>query len=280
MPAPDILVLGNIVKDITGDDWRPGGSVAYAAKQAVRLGLHVGAVTRCGPDVDPSAIVPEAEWHVVRAVTTTTFENRYVGGRREQRLPVIGETIIYDDIPAEWCDAPLILIAPVFHDVHPTLPARLKTPVNRVGIGAQGYLRRLVDDRVHPGLVEGVPAWLAGDAVFVSDEDVTDGEDVSHWRDRVPIIVLTRARDGCTVWHDGNRHDLLAIETPEVDPTGAGDAFAAAFLVGLSEGRDPVTAARFASAASALAIGAIGLKGIGDRAQIEALLGAATVQPS
>jgi sugar/nucleoside kinase (ribokinase family) len=43
-----------------------------------------------------------------------------------------------------------------------------------------------------------------------------------------------------------------------VDPTGAGDAFAAAYLIALDEGADPWQAARFAAAAASFVVEAVG----------------------
>lgn len=60
-------------------------------------------------------------------------------------------------------------------------------------------------------------------------------------------VVLTLGAYGALV---GDRDGLVAIPTPQieaVDTTGAGDAFAGAFVAKLLEGRDMVTAARHAA---------------------------------
>ena len=73
------------------------------------------------------------------------------------------------------------------------------------------------------------------------------------------------------VWDSGGRHDLPAFDCLEVDPTGAGDVFATAFLIRYHERRDAVEAAQFASAAAALAVSRPRLEGIAGREGIEAL---------
>jgi sugar/nucleoside kinase (ribokinase family) len=55
----------------------------------------------------------------------------------------------------------------------------------------------------------------------------------------------------------------------EVDPTGAGDVFAAAFLVRLQETEDPVQAARFANAVASFCVEGPGVAGIPTREQVE-----------
>jgi len=271
--TPDILIVGHIVKDITPSGPRPGGGAYYAAVQALRLGLRVGVVTACGGDFEPAAVLPDADWQVRAAPATTTFENVYAGGHRRQRAVAAGPCLGMDDIPPAWRRAPISLLAPVLHDVDSSLPGQLAALAGLTGLGAQGWLRRLEGDRVLPGEVEPMPRWLAGDAVFVSDEDVEDPEAVAVWRESVPIVVLTRGPLGCTVWHPGGRAEVPAFDPePEVDPTGAGDVFAAAFLVRMRETGDPVLAGRFAAAAARFAVEGEGAAAIAGRQTIEALL--------
>ena len=270
----DILIAGHIVKDLLPDGWRAGGGALYASAQARALGLNAGVITACASDIDPDKELSGVEWHVVPSADTTTFENTYVEGVRTQRLAGQGRPVAFDDIPSDWLDAPVVLLTPVFHDVAPSLPRQLSKPRRLVGLGAQGWLRRLDSERVLPGNVEPRPEWLHGDIVFVSDEDVSDAEAVSIWREQVPVVVLTLGRRGCIVWDADGRHELPALYSQEVDPTGAGDVFAAAFLFRYHETRDAVMSARFAAAAAALKVRSSGLQGIGTRAQIEAVLAA------
>ena len=65
---------------------------------------------------------------------------------------------------------------------------------------------------------------------------------------------------------------LFRSAVREIDATGAGDVFAAAFLVRQRETGDNRLAAEFATAAAALAVQATGTAGIGGRKAIEALL--------
>jgi 2-dehydro-3-deoxygluconokinase len=69
---------------------------------------------------------------------------------------------------------------------------------------------------------------------------------VEHFRGKgVPTVAVKLGPEGCVVGHEGRITAVPAYRvTPVVDTTGAGDAFDAAFLVGLARGRDPVAAAR------------------------------------
>jgi pfkB family carbohydrate kinase len=270
--TPNLLIAGHIVKDITADGWRAGGGVLYAASQASRLGIDVAVVTACADDLDPAALLPDVAWHVLPSEVTTTFENVYDSGVRSQRLLARGRPIEMDDVPKAWLETPLLLLTPLFHEIEPSAVAQFASRGATVGVEPQGWLRELDGDRVRPASFDLAPPWLAGEVVFVSDEDVADADAVAAWQARVPIVVLTRGRDGCTVWDVSGRHEVSAAAVPEVDPTGAGDVFAVAFLVRYHETHNVLAAASFASAAGALSVRASGFESVASRDEIEAML--------
>lgn len=268
---PDFVVIGHIVKDVRPGGWRLGGSVAYAALQAQRLGRSAAAVTACAPDLSPAEHLPAVQWHVLPSHNTTGFENIYVGGRRQQRVLDLAEPIGSSQVPTSWCRSPIVLLAPVLTELDPDMGG-LFPPATLVGLGAQGWLRRLQGGRVVPGPFQLDDAWLTGDVVFLSEEDVETPERAGEWLKYVRVVVLTRGGRGCTVWTDAGREDLPAFSVREVDPTGAGDVFAAAFLVNLAESGDVIGAARFGSAAASLVVQARGLESVPGREQIESVL--------
>jgi sugar/nucleoside kinase (ribokinase family) len=62
----------------------------------------------------------------------------------------------------------------------------------------------------------------------------------------VPELLITRGEGGSTVQYKGRAVDVPANPLPR-DPTGAGDAFGAAYLSSRAEGYGPVAAARRAT---------------------------------
>jgi sugar/nucleoside kinase (ribokinase family) len=89
----------------------------------------------------------------------------------------------------------------------------------------------------------------------------------------VEIVALKRGSEGSTVFTAHDRFDVPSIPVTEIDPTGAGDCYGGAFVVGLLEGWDLPTTARFANVAGALAVTKRGpMEGIPDRADIRARL--------
>ena len=111
--------------------------------------------------------------------------------------------------------------------------------------------------------------------VVLSEEDVAgDAGAVDAYRTRVRIVVLTRGAQGATVYAgDGVLH-VPAYPAREVDPTGAGDVFAAAFAIRYHKEKDLLGAALFAAATASLVVEAPGGSAIPSLAQVEQRLAA------
>ena len=86
------------------------------------------------------------------------------------------------------------------------------------------------------------------------------------------ITVLKRGPDGCSIYQDGEFSDIPGFPVTEVDPTGAGDCFSAAFIAGLEAGWPLERVGRFANAAGALAVTKLGpMAGAPTQSQVENL---------
>lgn len=72
------------------------------------------------------------------------------------------------------------------------------------------------------------------------------------------LVCTTRGRLGAVLVDGTRRHEIRAPAVREIDPTGAGDAFAAAFSVALLNGARPLEAARAACRVGARAVQAQG----------------------
>jgi sugar/nucleoside kinase (ribokinase family) len=80
-------------------------------------------------------------------------------------------------------------------------------------------------------------------------------------RGDIELGVVTRSEKGCLVVADGKAEAVPAAPIERVvDATGAGDLFAAGFLVGYSRGRDLRTAARLGALAAAEVIQHVGAR--------------------
>ena len=105
-------------------------------------------------------------------------------------------------------------------------------------------------------------------------------EDVAEKRDKMldlitaaPCAVVTLTQHGTLLYQGKIKGEhFLARPTKVVDPTGAGDVFAAAFLIRLFETGDPKQACEFAIVAASLTIEKPGLEGIPTRYRVEEIL--------
>ena len=104
------------------------------------------------------------------------------------------------------------------------------------------------------------------DAVVVSEADVPSIR-VQVWTETFPIVVTTRGRHGARMYADGRLLDVPPVTASEVDATGAGDVWAAAFAIRMVETDDVTLAANFASAAAAMSVEHRGMRGIPTRDQ-------------
>jgi hypothetical protein len=274
MQAPDIVVVGHVTRDLTGAGWRLGGTGAYATLVAAGLGLRVGLVTRCEAGLDLGPLAAAVEVHRIADRETTTCENRDVDGRREQHVRAVAGAIGAEDVPEAWRPAPVVLLGPVIGEVERSILGRFPDAV--IGACGQGWLRQVGTG----GQVE-ARQWDPGAllpeayALFVSDEDVPwvgSREQLAAWAPGWPLLACTHGRGGAEVLHSGRWAQVAAYPVREVDPTGAGDSFAAAFLIRWTETREAEAAARFAAATSSFVVSAEGSAGIPSRAQVEARL--------
>ncbi|MGD0205722.1 MAG: PfkB family carbohydrate kinase [Dehalococcoidia bacterium] len=274
MGAPDFLVIGHLAKDKTAEGWRLGGTAAYASLTASKLGLRAAVLTSAASDLDPSLLLPDIDVRLLPSSETTTFENIYGPKGRLQYVWARARNIAASDVPREFLGAKVVLLGPLVGEVEED--AARCFPRSLLAISAQGWLRTVLPD----GRVEQIsprqwrPRLLLkrSRALFVSEEDMPPEETeetLARWAAQVPLLAFTRGTRGARLWSDGRWREVLPMPAQEVDPTGAGDVFAAAFLCRYFETSDAWQAALFAAAAASLSLEAPGTAAIPSRQQVE-----------
>lgn len=257
----DYLVIGHITCDVTPAGLRLGGSAAYAAFTARALGLRVGVVTAWADEIPLTGF----EGITVVAAPTeraTRFENIQTDNGRVQVIHHVAPKIEFALVPETWRRARIIHLAPVAQEVHPTLPPDFRPAL--LGLTPQGWMRAWDSDgRVHPcEWADAEKSLPAAGATVLSVEDARHREDtIEQLALASRLLVVTEGSAGARLYWN---HDLRRFRAPaihEVDPTGAGDVFAAAFFVRLLHTRDPWEAARFANRIAAISATRRGLDG-------------------
>ena len=278
LQSVDYLAVGHVAADITPTGVQLGGTVSFAALTARALGMRVGIVTSSGKDA-PLQALDGIQILNIPSEFSTTFENIKTESGRKQTLHHQAAPILLEHIPQVWRNAPIIHLAPIACELDSTLPENLSRSL--LGITPQGWMRTWDEN----GQVTAT-AWenneqalrYAG-AVVMSVEDINRdlsaggcAELVEEMAHHTRILCLTEGENGAVLYWNGDRRRFRPIEVEEVDATGAGDIFAAAFFVRLYSTRDPWEAARFATQLAARSVTRVGLNGIPTSQEIEECL--------
>ncbi len=262
--APRYILVGHVTRDVVGDGFVIGGTVTYAGLTALALGQTVGAVTSVGPEINLSQSLPGMRFHVRPARATTTFENVYHDGHRQQWIRAVASSLDPALVPEAWRSAAIVHLAPLAEEFGPEM-VRVFERCQLLGITPQGWLRRWDADGFvrRSTWVEPEEILRASDAIVLSEEDVEGDWDILRsYADVAKLLVVTQGARGCTVFHRRHAWQVPAFPVEEVDATGAGDVFAAAFFIALLNDGDPVTAAHYANCVASFAVEALGTEGI------------------
>ena len=275
--VPDFLTLGHVARDLhEHGSFSLGGTVSFAALTAYRLGMSSGIVTRAAPDflaLLPSYL-PDVTLHALPSAETTAFVNIYHDGFRTQFLRARADTLTPADLPVGWQEAPVVLLGPLAQEIPYVLIEHFQRRTGTViAATPQGWLRRWDSDgRVWPTPWENAQRILPVlDVLILSHDDLLPFADgnreiadalLTQWSLHVPLLVATDGRHGATLFRHGTTQRFPAYPVQEVDPTGAGDVFAAAFLVHLAHQYTPEEAVNFANCVASFCIEQPGVQGI------------------
>jgi len=268
----DYLVIGHLTVDLTPNGPRLGGTAAYAALTAQALGLRVGVVTSWAAEIPlgPLSSLPVVSFP---AEQSTCFENIYTPQGRKQILRGLASRLDYYHIPEPWRSASIVHLGPVAQEVEPGLVRSFGSAL--VGVTPQGWLRNW-DEQGNVSPCEWPEAGFvlerAGAAV-ISVEDVAGNEDrIDEMAAWCRLLAVTEGNHGARLYWNGDVRRFRALQVAEVDATGAGDVFAAAFFTRLFLTRDPWEAARFATQLGTISVTRPGLEGIPTPEEINACL--------
>ncbi len=243
-----IALLGNLSRDVLpGRPPHVGGGPYHGARALQRLRVPARIVARCAT-LDRETLLPPlvrlgTPVRYVPGASTATFAFTYDGDRRTMSIDAIGDTWRPGDVPelrSRW-----IHIAPLSRGEWPAATVKALARRYRVSFDGQGLVRRpevgplVLDDDFDRELLQYI--WV----LKLADEEAEAIGDVHSLG--VREVVVTHGSRGSTVYCGGVAEDVKAHPLDR-DPTGAGDAFATAYIVGRNAGFGPVGAARRATA--------------------------------
>jgi sugar/nucleoside kinase (ribokinase family) len=249
-----IATLGDVLLDVVvllseplapGGDVRAssragaGGQAANVAAWAAELGAQARCIGKRGDDAAGELVARELAARGVELVapaatgaTGVVVSIVHEGDRSLASDPGVAPSLAPEQLDAAWvaCDV-----------LHLSGYALLREPV----AGTALLAARLAREQGARVSVD-VAAWteirsygavrfrelldeLAPDVLFATE---AEWELLGGAYLTAPVGVLKRAARGCTVFTENAKLDFAAVDADVVDPTGAGDALAAGFLVG------------------------------------------------
>jgi sugar/nucleoside kinase (ribokinase family) len=255
-----LAVIGHLARDIVGGSApRIGGGPWHAGRALRALGEEALLFAKCGADDRPALQRRLATLGLAASLAaggeTTAFSMSYDDtGSRTMAVEAVGEPWRTDEPPGallrpvEW-----LHVAPLLRSDFDAAALERLGAGRRLSYDAHGLVRvpavgpLRLDDDFDPELLRHVSILkVAEDEALALVGGVEPGALADLG---VPEIVLTLGTAGSIVIVRGVVERIAARTLPaDVDPTGAGDAFAAAYLAARADGHTPASAARRATA--------------------------------
>ena len=251
-----VAVIGNIALDtIDGGRPRVGGAPYHAARALRLLGGGSRIVARSAESDRRTLVGPLAAlgvpWTWLPAPSTTTFDIRYDGEEREMSIGNPGSPWTLDDAQAVgragWVQVGGLTRA----DFPPDVLAALGRN-RRLALDGQALVRPAVagplvlDPDFDPAVLRHVTA------LKLNEEEVEAlGGEEQVTALGVPELLLTHGSTGALLISRGVRERIPVRRIDTDDPTGAGDAFLAAYAWSRGAGHSPASAARHAATTAA-----------------------------
>jgi len=242
-----LAVVGNLSIDrIAGSAPRIGGGPYHAARALRLLGTRGELFARCGDD-DRRFLLPRLAAlglpvRIVRGSTTARFSFSYDGDVRTMNVDAAGDSWTPRDARSVDRRVRWLHVVPLLRSDFPTTTLAELARGRRILLDGHGLVRR----------AELGPLELDADfdreqlrhvtILKLSEEEAELVGDVD-----VPELVITLGSQGAIV-RFGGRETRIGAQPLARDPTGAGDAFGAAYLASRAVGHAPAAAARRATA--------------------------------
>lgn len=268
----DYLIIGNVTQDIIPQGFSLGGTASYSSLTARALGLRVGVLTSCPPELQ----LPQLEGIPIVRIPSeyaTTFANLQSEHGRVQYLYHQAAELDVSMIPDTWRHPAMVHLGPIAQEVNVRLARAF--PESFVGVTPQGWMRTWdASGKVrYSDWLEARYVLEAASAAVISIEDVLGNETiVDEMVSSIRVLAVTEGVSGARLYWNGDMRYFRAPTEIQVDPTGAGDIFATAFFYRLWYTNDPWEAARFATLIAAKSVTRKGLAGVPNEQEIKANL--------
>jgi sugar/nucleoside kinase (ribokinase family) len=225
-----------------------GAAVRFAGKVGLAdLRRHASALERCGVD---ARLIGDSRISTGRIVVLTHDRSMFTDRGANLALGP-------DDLPDDLLDGVTFIHVSGYALLEKVTRTAVLDLVRRSGLpwSVDPASAAFVRDT-------GFLSWTAGATICFPNEDEADVLE-EGLLDAYEVLVLKRGRHGARVLRRGAEAvDVPVQAVTEIDPTGAGDAFAAGYLAAMMAGHDDAACAAAGLAAAAQAVGRTGARPI------------------
>ena len=254
MQEIDFLAIGHVCHDWTPAGNVLGGTTSYASFFAKKMNLQTAILTSFGSDFEFQNRFQNISLHSIPTDQTTFFKNVYDGSHRQQFLLEKSNNIFTNHIPGNFQQPKMVLLGPIANEIDFGILDDFENSM--IAVCPQGWMRRWNSDgKVFHQMLDDWSVFQKADIVILSEEDLNFQMNlIPKLAALFNILVVTKGENGADVFFNNNKHTFPSFPTNMIDPTGAGDIFATAFLIHFFETKDIAQAANFANAAASFCI--------------------------
>jgi fructokinase len=255
----NIFAIGNPVYDLiktpsvsTNGRILSGCSTNFCLAMA-KMGVRTTLVGNIGPDFKSIFQNDLKKYGIDNIVYDSKqsggFSLRYYGDKGERELTLLGEAGNIREFPTALEEADWAVIAPILGEVDLAYVEKIKERTNaKIFLDPQGILRYAENGKIdHRKMDEAEKIISLCDIVKPNElecqiltgidprEDFrTPAEMIKSWG--AGLVIITIAELGSVVYDGEQLFEIPPYKTDALDPTGAGDTYAAGFMYGTIRG--------------------------------------------
>lgn len=265
----DICCVGHITSDkvVTPRSvmHSPGGTAFYFSYAISNMDTRYILVTKIA-DAEMNYVEEfrshDIKVNVQRSAHTVYFENIY-GDNPDQRTQNVLQTAdAFTAAQMHDINSRIFHLGPLLADDIPVALIKLLAAKGTVSLDVQGYLRKVIDQKVYPAnwpekreALQYVSVLKADEAELQALTGINDPREgaicLAGWG--VKEVVVTNGSKGSFIYCDGTFCNIPAYRPKKViDATGCGDTYMAGYLYRRIKGADVRQAGEFAAAMASL----------------------------
>lgn len=284
----DVISIGAILIDVIGIGERlpereeevfldelitlPGGSAANTAAACARLGLKTGFIGKIGADDFGEFLKSDLRSEGVDVSELKKTEQKKTGTcliamdrKRERHMYAFSgaaNLLSPEDINPEYINSAKIVHLADLKNISPLIEAAQRAEGGtKVSLNPGGLIIGLGYRKIKP--------LLKLTDIYISSKDeasklyqTSEPEKLAYklMAEGIEVVALTVGKEGCYVADAEKKMQIPGLKVRAVDTTGAGDAFSAGFLYGMSKGLSLEECGRYANATAALKVSAPGAR--------------------